>query len=532
MDPLRRCTPPRVERLLPSVHPYPEASEDTVCGVSSDWMVFSITVWWPNEDWRYILHHIPTGVNTGTGLLSTENFNSAAFSPSGTVFFQGVYEPSEGTDLNGDGDNYDVVLHTFDLQALTTTNTGLAIGFEMSEIGTGTTVLFPVAETVDENGDGDTDDWIAYGGDLATNTITSSAVATSSERYWELWVEGNRGVWLVDEEAGKDYTGDGDFQDRVFHVYDFNLGAGLNLGLAPGALGLGAALTDGVFAFFVEEADQGQDLDADGDADDRVLHTFDFTTGALTNVGEAGRHPAIGSDRVAFRHETTGTLHVENLATGAVTDSGILMTGAPTYVEGHFVFEGVEEASDWNGDGDTDDHVLWVREAVSGNSFHLGVAMLPALWDHSTPWYRWTDSQILFIQDEAGQGATDLNGDGDALDNVWGLYSTDTSVVRSLELAAPGNWYDEGGLFDEFAALEVSEYDQGVDLNGDGAVFGKVWLTLCLNDPAVPPRVLDGTLAGSPTYTTGLGWWVLTLQAMDGDGVENDFAVAVFKDGP
>ncbi len=499
--------------------------EDRLIGVSKDWVVFTITVG-INEEWHYVLHHIPTGVSTGTGLMSVENFKSAAFSPSGTVFFQGVYEPSEGMDLNGDGDNYDVVLHVFDLQTSTTTNTGLAIGFEMSETGTGTTVLFPVAETVDENGDGDTNDWIVYGGDLATNTITSSAVATSSTRYWEFWLEDDLGAWLVDEEPGKDYTGDGDFLDSVFHVHDFTLGVGVNLGLAAGE----AALADGVFAFFVNEADQGADLDGDGSTDDRVLHTFDFTTGTLTNVGEAGLHLAIGSDRVAFRHAATGTLHVVNLTNGTVADSGILMAGSPIWAEGHFVFDGVEQASDWNGDGDTDDNVLWILEAVSGIAFHVGVATIPPTWDHWPPLCQWADSRILLVQDEADQGATDLNGDGDALDEVWSLYSLSTGAVRSLRWAAPGNWYDQGGVFGPFAALEVSESDQGVDLDGDGDAHDTVWVTICWNDPGAGLRVFDGYLTGRPEHAPGLGWWAPTRRAMHGDGIAKDIAVAVFED--
>lgn len=527
LAPRSHCTPPGVERFLPSMPPYGRAGEDRFLAVTSEWAVFTITSG-PAEEWLYVLHHVPTGINTGTGLQSHEIRQSGAFSPSGTVFFQGVFEGSAHTDFNGDGDDWDVVLFVFDLQTWTTTNTGIAIGLEMSDTSAAGTVLFPVAETVDENGDGDTDDWIAYAGDLTTNTIVSSGIATSSDFRNHFWLEGKRAAWLVEEEPGIDYTGDGDTVDEVYFVYDFALGFGVNLGLATGR---DATLADGVFAFTVDELAQGTDLDGDGTADDRVLFTFDFETGALTNVGEAALHPVIGADRVGFQHQETGTFHLVDLVTGAVVDSGLVLGARPTFVDGHFVAGSLEQTVDWNGDGDTEDHVLWFHEPASGDTFHLGVATTPGP-SYAPPWFRWMGSSILVVQVEADQGHTDLNGDGDALDEVWSLVSADTGVVRSLRLAAPPVNRIAGGLFDGFAALGVDELAQGTDLDGDGSLYSDPWVTLCLGEPTVPPRLHDGRLVDSPRFAAGLGWWALTVQdpSPTGGGPERSFLAALLED--
>ncbi len=71
-----------------------------------------------------------------------------------------------GTDLNGDGDTSDSVLHVFDSSTSTTTNVGLAVFGE--PLIDGNHVVFRVRESAqgfggtDLNGDGDTLDSVVH----------------------------------------------------------------------------------------------------------------------------------------------------------------------------------------------------------------------------------------------------------------------------------------------------------------------------------------------------------------------------------
>ena len=86
------------------------------------------------------------------------------------------------TDFNGDGDAIDFVLHTYDIQSGVLTNTGLDASGAPETFGN--YVAWTVNETrqglTDLNGDGDTRDFVLHVADMSTGLITNLACPGAS----------------------------------------------------------------------------------------------------------------------------------------------------------------------------------------------------------------------------------------------------------------------------------------------------------------------------------------------------------------
>jgi len=77
---------------------------------------------------------------------------------------------------------------------------------------------------------------------------------------------------------------------------------------------------------------------------------------------------------------------------------------------------------------------------------------------------------VAFHVAEAEQGGADLNDDGDATDpGVVFVYRFSTNRTRNLRLSA-----FDFELGDEYLAMQVSEAEQGADLDGDGLLESRV----------------------------------------------------------
>jgi len=255
-----------------------------------------------------------------------------------------------------------------------------------------------------------------------------------------------------------------------------------NLGLAAGLLVEG----DGLVAFDVPEFSQDEtDLDGDGDVLDRVLHVYDFVDGSLTNLGLASElgTVAVGGVLVAFAvpEDDQGdtdlngdgdtedlVLHVYSAETGVTTNTGLAFLGNPTpgiASVAFQVFEGSQNATDLNGDGDTNDLVLHVYDARTGLTTNTQRA--------STLLVTFHDHAFAFTTDEPSSAA-DLNGDGDATDlYVFELYDLLLGGVEQTPFALrPTSFL--GVNVDDWLVL-VDETEQKLDLNGDGDELDGVW---------------------------------------------------------
>ena len=358
-----------------------------------------------------------------------------------------VSESSQGlTDLNGDGDTVDNVLFVYD--ALTGATIAPAVAMISAEVR-GATVFHQIGEKQnvlqDLNGDGDLDDFVMFAFHVETQTSTSSRlsvnrnVATVQNAFA---LSPDEIVLLVSEPGeGVDLNGDGDVFDRVLHHWNLAAGKISNLGLDVS----GAVVIDGSVAFFRVDESPGLDLNGDGDFVDSVLHLFKPATGLVANLRLAcSRDPVARDGLVAI-----------------------------------FVSERFQGMQDLNGDGDVADVVLSVGHVPSATVISLGLAVGEAqqFGPHGftvfAPIAKVGADHVAFQVDEAAQGGADLNGDGDASDQVLFLYSHSAGATENMGLPA-----FEYELDDDLLAFEVLESAHGAtDLNENGAVQDLVVFT-------------------------------------------------------
>ena len=447
-------------------------------------------------------------------------------SQGGLVAFS-LLESDRQTDLNNDGDFSEFVLHVLDTASGSITN--LALASRSISAGQGI-VAFAVSEASqgeeDLNGNGSTRDFVIHVFDANTGTITNSGESTTtflarerlvffqtSDGFLHVFepatgttslgfrvnlsdfaVEGDLVALRVSERLGHgDLNGDGDASDSVVYVFDASTGVTTNLALAVNAV----PRIDGDQVFFVvSESLQGRtDLNGDGDASDFLLHKFDAATGSVTNLGiNASSIQAEGGlvaiavnessqlgDLNADLDRSDRVLHVLDAGTGNLTNLALgfsRFTSSPEFrfqISDGFVAFAVSESaqrSDLNADLDTNDFVLHLYDAAKGVVTNLGLDVLAigAEIGSIQTLFELEGDLLAFSVREREQGSNDLNGDGDMLDSVFHLFDASTGATTNLGLALSGDaifrgFQIKGGL----AVFSVQERAQGnTDLNADG----------------------------------------------------------------
>lgn len=428
----------------------------------------------------------------------------------GNLFAFGANEFNEGLDLNGDGDLFDFVLHVYNAGTSTLTNVGLAVSAVQAS---GTRVAFTVPEALqgplgtDLNGDGDASDNVLHTFDpvaLTSNNVGQDASSTLS-------VAGDRVAFLTSEaaQAGVSLNSDADALDLVLQVYD---AATLTL-ISTGRQAEPDFRFDGqVVAFRVSEAAEGDtSFNPDPDASDRVAHVYCLpgapcASPALTNLAIAAETIGLTADfvTVAVRERRQANadlnadldrgdivLHTYRLSTGVTTNTGKAIYRGVHKASANYVAFRIPERNqgrvDLNSDGDTRDLVVHVLDASTNTVVNTGRSVQrnclgePAAVAEGCFGVR-GDNLVLFTR-ELDQGFTDLNGDGDFRDRVIELWRLSTATLSSSGTAAN----QRGGLAlgNSIAAFRRSERLEKVDLNGDGdrrddviAVFDSSTLTV------------------------------------------------------
>ena len=80
----------------------------------------------------------------------------------------------------------------------------------------------------------------------------------------------------------EDLNGDGDTEDRVVHIHDLSIGETTNLQLDADRTNV--RLSQDWLVLRVEESSQGQDLNGDSDTSDWVVHVHNLSAGETTNT--------------------------------------------------------------------------------------------------------------------------------------------------------------------------------------------------------------------------------------------------------
>ncbi|MDX1375460.1 MAG: hypothetical protein R3357_07865 [Burkholderiales bacterium] len=412
------------------------------------------------------LYDLDTATITDTGLAQAFVMSAADLHLRGDVLAFLVYEPAERRDLNGAGGVSDLtfVPHVRDLATGETANLGLEGRFPALGEGFLAFLVREPLQLADLNGDGDQLDSVAHVYDTASKVIHNLGLPATS-----FAVGSSMAVFLVRESPGNDLNGDGDVADAVAHAYDATTGQMHNLGLAV----LAASIAGRFVGLYVDEAAQGADLNGDGDMVDRVLHLYDGDTGSIVNTG-LWVESLVMTERLAaftvveFFHgaDLNGdgdlsdrVLHVFNRATGTTANLGLDPTFSIAAAGTLVAFRASESAngnSDFNGDGDAGDSVLHLHDAASGTTSNLRFAIASPLD---------MDERLIVAQvSEAQQGNTDLNGDGDAADQILHAFKTADGSAVNLGHTPIG----QSRVVNARVAFNARETDAGTDLNGDG----------------------------------------------------------------
>jgi hypothetical protein len=188
--------------------------------------------------------------------------------------------------------------------------------------------------------------------------------------------------WLLysvsEATAGEDLNGDGSQNDNVLHIRELSTGRITNVGIATipthsAAPSFGRTYGDWL-VLRADESEQGEDLNADGDDDDAVLHVHHLPSATTTNT---------------------------RLAADSYVPSAVQMWGNRVAL---LVSENAQGFQALNGDADSFDDVLHIFDLSSGTSTNVGMASSRILYADG--------GSVVFTVNEDEQGQN-VNGNGD-----------------------------------------------------------------------------------------------------------------------
>lgn len=299
-------------------------------------------------------------LNTGTSTLQTLCPATQVAVAGGTAAFLRP-ESALGTaacpagSLNGDGDSTDTVAELWpgsgNAQSLGVAATAVAmspsaIAALVDEKGQNNAIL---------NGDGDSNDTV-----VEVHPPTVAGAWTNTGQAGDV-VEmcGTRAVFITPESAqgpGSLNPPDSDNLDRVLQIWETATNTLTNTQRAAEDFVCGPSL----IAFRTSEADQGVDLDGDGDTNDDVLQVYDPATHVVHDSQQPIRPCAIPEcdPRIPYRVFTASV----KFLTYECDQAGPLFspTRCPT------------GGTDLNGDGDADDLVVRLYDLATGTTRTIG----------------------------------------------------------------------------------------------------------------------------------------------------------------
>ena len=320
-----------------------------------------------------------------------------------------------------------------------------------------------------------------------------------------------------------------DGRTAVFDSFSTNL-------LGPGGDGNG---TGDSFAVRTDPADPGgvdTMLFPDGTLDDVVLESIDVTTGAIATLCPADDVSVADGNAAYLRPESaTGTASCPGGSLNGDADTNDLvvqlaLAGGPTQNLGlaatavklsstmvaALADEAAQGGTDMNGDGDATDTVLQVRGIADTAWTNVGRA---------ADTLAVSGNRVAFLSPEAEQGGTSLNKDGDALDRVLHVYELGGFKLRNVGQAAEEFVLGEPtgtacGPRQLIAFRTLESAQGGFDLNGDGdtadgvlQVYDIETKTLVNVGQAVTPCRLEICDPSAPYKVEGASVKFLTLES-------------------
>jgi hypothetical protein len=403
------------------------------------------------------------------------------------------------TDLNGDGDTLDRVLHVHDRRTGVTTSTGLASGFVDPAIGLGL-----VAFAVSEAGQGDVD--LDGNGSLLGSVLhvydSRTLVASNAGRLVnsDIRFHDHQFAFKTREFLIGDLNGDGDSTDEdIFQLWDSLIGGVITVPLAT----LGEPLATGVEDWYLLASEAGQDLDLDGDGDsaDGVYQRVEPHLQTIQPLGLSAIHSlgsvSNGSFAALIVNEVDG---IDRNGDGDLADTyaaiydpvadqtfvpALAIGSSECIFLGQHLAVAIDESQqreDLNGDGDQLDRIVHLHDPVLRTTTNLGFESSALA----------ASGGMLVVSRAESESANDWNGDGDQLDLVFFVWDPATGELASTGVASSGTLLGTG---DASFLFVVPELEDGGDRNGDGDTDDQVY---ALYDLALR-RTLGLGLAASPS---------------------------------
>jgi len=249
----------------------------------------------------------------------------------------------------------------------------------------GYTVAFETKEDdVDLNGDDDRNDYVIQYADVKDKVVKNLAAVGRHPAVFSRFI-----VFSTKEsDLGVDFSNDGDLEDNILRMYDFDGKSVANLE----AVGDFPALNQRALIFVTDEGQLGSDLNADGDELDDILRVFDRESRKVANTklaaenlvlaksnnavfssdgkivvfdavshkavetGLKGVFPAIYDDVLIFGRD--GSLYGLSLDTKRIANLNVLGSN-PSMFEDVVVFVSSEkDLGDLNNNGKSDEFVI------------------------------------------------------------------------------------------------------------------------------------------------------------------------------
>lgn len=347
------------------------------------------------------------------GIAIAGSFPGGVGSFPGFVFAL-VSEIEQGSsDLNGDGDTSDEVVHMVTLATGAVTNLGIAgsPGFaaNASFIAWGTSELDQ--DETDLNGDGDANDRILtiFNPNMPISPTNPMITGVTMSGPTPLQGEGDIFAFSTSEVSAQlILNGDGIADDFVMRTFNTATMTTFNTGLAHDSQNLAFSLRNGILAFEVSEDEEsdptammpmGIDYNGDTDMEDFVLFIADPVAMTVTPAGPgAARAIDPGSFIVIGTPASPAVVYaVDEMA----TMDPVTMEGSNFNNGGLFL------------DADSDDTIAAIFDVNSGLEFFPGggIGIQPSRLSGS-------GTRVVISVPEDDNGATDINNDGDSDDVI------------------------------------------------------------------------------------------------------------------
>jgi hypothetical protein len=421
-------------------------------------------------------------------------------------------------------------------------NLGLALAVRTGVKASGTKIAFAVDESAqgqDLNGDGDRLDSVLHVYDAATDTLTNVGLAVYPP--FPIVFVGDYVSFAVSEAAQgqSDLDGDGRADGTAVHVFD--TASGLLVNLQRGTDGQIAS--DGSILAF-SSFESGADLNNDGDTTDSIPFVYDLATSTLTHIPLAATVSGVSNGYVVLSVSEAQEGATDLDGDGDINDDIIAVydsvthtthiTGRAGRLKGFFsssptavlsVSE-LSESVDLNGDGDAQEDVLFVLDLPTATPTNLAIATGPVV--------SIMGDTAAFVVDEGEQGQTDLNGDLDTSDRCAAIYDQQTQTVTICGFAIRGSAI---AISDGLVAFGAVESDQGAtDLNNDGDIDDEILVVVDRQQGTIQTGISFADPGGiGSDVPSGFGHriFVLTSEAasasdLNGDGDLTDDAVLAY----